>query len=125
MIISGKIPIYQQIYNQYKNYIKRGILENGEKLPSVRSLAKSLGINPNTVFRAFEMLEKASYIKTIPKKGFYVSYSNDVKTNDDYIGEQIKKWKKMGITREAIFEKINQIYIEKEGDSDDWNKKYR
>ena len=123
MIISGKTPIYQQIYNQYKTYIKKGILQNKEKLPSIRSLAQSLGINPNTVVRAFEMLEKEGFIITIPKKGFYVNYVEDIKSKDDYVSKQVKKWKKFGISKKTILEKLNHIYNE-EGDNDDWNKKH-
>lgn len=118
MIISGKTPIYQQIYNQYKTYIKKGILKNKEKLPSVRSLAQSLGINPNTVVRAFEMLEKEGIIITIPKKGFYVNYVDDIKSKDDFVSKQVKKWKKLGITKKTILEKLDHIYNE-EVDNDD------
>ena len=46
-------PIYEQIVNRYKNMIARGVLQPEEKMPSVRTLAMELSINPNTIQRAY------------------------------------------------------------------------
>ena len=76
-------PIYLQIVENYKLQIRSGILENGEKLPSVRELATQLAINPNTIARAYRELEMGGWIATVPGKGCFVcglrSYSESEK----------------------------------------------
>ena len=52
-------PIYTQIVDNFKSQIASGILQSGEKLPSVRELAGTLAINPNTIQRAYRELELA------------------------------------------------------------------
>lgn len=65
-------PIYLQIVENYRLQIQNGILENGEKLPSVRELATQLAINPNTIARAYRELELGGWIATVPGKGCFV-----------------------------------------------------
>ena len=65
-------PIYLQIVENYRLQIRSGILENGEKLPSVRELATQLAINPNTIARAYRELEAEGWIATVPGKGCFV-----------------------------------------------------
>ena len=74
IFLNGKGNVYQQIVDYYKRYITLKIIKPMEKLPSCRTLASELGINPNTVERAYSILEKEKYIITIPKKGVY--YTN-------------------------------------------------
>ena len=71
-IFSGKQDVYIEIAERYKEYIDKGILSGGEKLPSVREAACTLGVNPNTVAKAYARLEEEGYIVTLPKKGAYV-----------------------------------------------------
>lgn len=66
-------PIYQQVYDQLRRLMVTGILAPDEKLPSVRSLAMQLSINPNTMQRAYTQLERDGYIYSIPGKGSFVS----------------------------------------------------
>lgn len=70
--LSGKRNIYEEIVETYAKYIRTGALRTGEKLPSCRGLAMQLGINPNTVERAYSELEKRGLIRTLPKKGAFV-----------------------------------------------------
>ena len=77
--LQGKDSIYEQIRSQIEKFIKSGILKPDDKLPSVRSLAEDLGINPNTVMKAYQELEKNGYIYTVNKKGVFVSKDLDVK----------------------------------------------
>ena len=65
-------PIYTQIVDNFKSQICAGILQSGEKLPSVRELAGELAINPNTIQRAYRELEMAGWIATVPGKGCFV-----------------------------------------------------
>jgi len=65
-------PIYEQIKDGLRKLIVTGGLEPDEKLPSVRALATELGINPNTIQRAYNDLEGEGYIYSIPGKGSFV-----------------------------------------------------
>lgn len=65
-------PIYTQIIDNYKSQITSGILETGDKLPSVRDLASQLAINPNTIQRAYRELELQGWIVSVPGKGSFV-----------------------------------------------------
>ena len=77
IILSGKAPIYEQLYNGVAMLISSGRRAAGEKLPAVREVAKQLGINPNTVQKSYFLLEQAGLIYSIPAKGSYVSENAD------------------------------------------------
>ena len=66
-------PIYTQIVDGYRDQILGGILQPGDRLPSVRELAQSLTINPNTIQRAYRELESGGWIVTVAGKGCFVS----------------------------------------------------
>ncbi|MBE6552584.1 MAG: GntR family transcriptional regulator [Ruminococcaceae bacterium] len=66
-------PIYLQIVENIKLLISKGALSENEKLPSVRSLSLELGINPNTIQRAYGELERQGVINTVQGKGVFVS----------------------------------------------------
>lgn len=70
---NSNIPIYEQIYEQFLEYISKGILSVDEKLPSVRELSSKMHINPNTVVKAYKMLEDNGFIYSLPGKGSFVS----------------------------------------------------
>lgn len=65
-------PIYAQIMDAVKEKIASGILQPGDRLPSVRELAAELAINPNTIQRSYRQLEVEGWIVTVPGKGCFV-----------------------------------------------------
>ena len=65
-------PIYTQIADGFRAQIKAGVLRGEDRLPSVRELAAELSINPNTIQRAYRMLEAEGWIATVPGKGCFV-----------------------------------------------------
>ena len=65
-------PIYQQIIDGLRQQIRSGILEQDQRLPSVRELAAQLAINPNTIQRAYRELEMEGWIASVPGKGCFV-----------------------------------------------------
>lgn len=67
------VPIYLQIENQVKHYIAAGALEPGDALPSVRKVAADMRINPNTVARAYQNLERDGLLRTVPGGRTYVA----------------------------------------------------
>ena len=70
---SSGVPIYAQLESQVKNAVAAGALRRDQPLPSVRKLASELGINPNTVARAYQELERDGVITTVPGGGTYVA----------------------------------------------------
>ena len=65
-------PIYTQITEGFREQILAGVLQSGDKLPSVRDLAQQLSINPNTIQRAYRELEMQGWIATVPGKGCFI-----------------------------------------------------
>ena len=66
-------PIYEQIKDGLRHLVVTGAVEPGEKLPSVRALAATLAINPNTIQRAYNDLESEGYLVTQPGKGSFAA----------------------------------------------------
>lgn len=110
--LKGKDNVYEQIVSEYKRFIELGIIKKDEKMPSCRTLGKELGINPNTVVRAYSVLEKDGYIITLPKKGAFVIYSKEENKNN-IVNNQVKTYLsnvKDNISYEDIIKIINDIY---------------
>ena len=66
-------PIYEQIVERFRMLIVNGIMEADERLPSVRTLAVELSINPNTIQRAYRELEAEGYVYSMKGKGTFAS----------------------------------------------------
>lgn len=117
---SGKQDLYIEVAERYENYIKLGIMKDGDKLPSIRVAANEYGINPNTMARAYSYLEEKGLIHTLPKKGVYVTYSGTINPETDKVTHEsnelkncrnvIAQLKNGGITREQIINIIEEVY---------------
>ena len=104
-------PIFRQIVSQVERYVALGILKANTKLPSVRELALKLGVNPNTVSKAYSVLEERNVIVTISTKGTFVADSVDLKDKKilegiSKINLQISELVKFGISREEIINRL-------------------
>ena len=106
--LTGKENVYEQIVNEYKRFIEMNVYRYDEKLPTCRDLAKQLGVNPNTVSKAYTKLEELGYIKAIPKKGVYVTYKVNT-NNTDKIKNTIIGLKEE-IDYESLIKIINDVY---------------
>ncbi|NLV75398.1 GntR family transcriptional regulator [Keratinibaculum paraultunense] len=119
---SSSTPIYQQIVDNVKESILKGLIEPGEKLPSVRELAKILTLNPNTIQKAYQELERQKVIVTLRGKGTYVS-SDYKPRRDEYKLMEVKElFKKgiieahyMGFKEKDILNIIEELFKELEG----------
>ena len=111
---TGKREIYLEVAEKYESYIKLGILSPGEKLPSVRAAAQEMGINPNTMARAYSYLEERGLIYTLPKKGVYVSSPENGNENETTLTiearEVLSSLKDKGLTRAALATLIEEVY---------------
>lgn len=117
IVLRGKDNVYQQIINEYKRFIILGVIKKNEKLPSCRQLASELGINPNTVAKAYNILEEEGFINVLPKKGVYVIYSanNDLDKLVE-VKNEIIKFKNNNIEYEELMKIVNDVY--RRGDND-------
>ena len=106
-------PIYTQIIDGIKEQITTGVMMPGDKLPSVREMAGILTINPNTIQRAYRLLEFNGWIVTIPGKGCFVC------DNEAQIGQEVERWYTafdeatasliaLGVSREQMIERIKR-----------------
>lgn len=109
-------PIYLQIVNQLKELIIKGILEESQKLPSIRNLAKELKISVITAQRAYDELEREGFIYTVVGKGSYVASINkemyrETKTKivEEKLSEAIKHAKQAGLTEEELKGILNHL----------------
>lgn len=115
MFLNNKDSIYISIYNEFKKYIISKVYKYDDKLPSVRNVAIEYGINPNTVQRAYQLLEEEGYIKTISKKGVYVNYQSLDKINKyDEIKKEFQHIKKIGISKEDVYKIIEEVYNDRD-----------
>lgn len=114
---SGKQDVYFEIAQRFEQYIESGIYRDGDKLPSVRASANELGVNPNTVARAYALLEEKGYIRTLPKKGVYVTYGGR-KTDSDEIPSTasfdcrniLTVFRERGVLYEDLIAQVKEVY---------------
>lgn len=118
--LSGKAPIYEQLYSGIAQLISAGRLAPDEKLPAVREVAKQFGINPNTVQKAYSQLEQAGLIYSMPAKGSYVSSVSQAA--EVFRADALKRLsagltdaKKSGVSLDEVTQLANRIW------SDDGN----
>lgn len=109
---TSRTPIYEQIVNEIERYVALGILKEKTQILSIRELASNLGINPNTVKKAYDILENKNIIVSMSTKGTFIKENaSSVKENTikNYINEIetiIDKLNKLGLTKEEIIKRI-------------------
>lgn len=108
-----KRPIYEQVVEKMMNLIVRGILGANDKIPSVRNLAIELSINPNTIQKAYQELERMGYIYTIKGRGNFVSAPD--KWMDDHKAECLEeldrivaKLRAMGVDEQELIAHLEE-----------------
>jgi len=112
------IPLFEQIAYQILSLIEKGQLSAGDQLPTIRKLAVELGINFNTVARAYRLLDQRTVISTQQGRGTYIlpekkrgrPKKNPPETIEKLTRFYIRKAKHLGFNPDEIrvfFEKIN------------------
>ena len=86
-------PIYEQVKDGLRRLMVTGVLAPGEKLPSVRSLAMDLAINPNTIQRAYAQLEMEGYVYSVAGRGTFVAEGQELRELGMTEGEWIALWR--------------------------------
>lgn len=110
-------PIYEQVADRLKELMILGVLEEDGQMPSVRSLATELSINPNTIQRAYMQLEQEGLIYPVKGKGNFIADSQEVRkaSVNAYKRELkslIQKGKVMGMEEEELIYIIRECYKE-------------
>ncbi|MCR5785345.1 MAG: GntR family transcriptional regulator [Eubacterium sp.] len=106
-------PIYEQIRDRLREYIVSGALKEDEKMPSVRTLASQLAVNPNTIQRAYRELESEGYLYSVAGKGNFVSRSPDAdrqrieKLKADVV-KLLKELRQLGADEEEILKLLRE-----------------
>jgi len=110
-------PIYEQIVDRYKDMILKGIVEPDSQLPSVRTLAMELSINPNTIQRAYTELEHQGFIYSVKGKGSFIALNENLlqEKKKEVIGaveKLIIEAKMLKITEEQFIDIVKTRYKE-------------
>lgn len=107
----SRIPIYEQMRKSIIELIIKGILKEHEQLPSIRSLAKDLSINPNTIAKAYQSLERDGIIYSTAGRGSFVSELNKNIVKEYVLmdfDECVQEALKSGITVDELIERIKK-----------------
>ena len=115
----SKLPLYQQIAGHFQALILRGALPPGSQMPSVRSLAMELSINPNTIQKSFSLLEAQGYIYPVKGRGNYVADTTALAEREKQLlleetEELIRRGRELGITRPEYNAVLDRLYREGE-----------
>lgn len=111
---NDKEPIYHQIIEFVKKSVALGELKAGDKLPSVREMSQALGVNPNTLQRAYGELERIEITYTKRGKGSYIREDEDgiSKLRDEMAKEIIEKFfedmKSIGVNKKEVMRMISE-----------------
>ncbi|MEF3307117.1 GntR family transcriptional regulator [Paenibacillus sp. GYB003] len=114
-------PLYEQILDQVRSAIAKGEIGLGDKMPSVRELAQELRMNPNTVMRAYQELERDGLTEKRRGQGTFVTSSPErVQTfrtefASQYIESFLSQMESLGLTWEDIERYVRQKSAEAEG----------
>ena len=109
--LQSRIPIYEQLYKKVVELVLKGELKAGDKLPSVRELAKNLGVNPNTVSKAFQLLERDKVIYSLAGRGSFVSNINTDTVKETAFADfdrAVAEALNAGITKKELAETIHR-----------------
>jgi GntR family transcriptional regulator len=106
-----KRPIYEQIVSGIEDEIINGLISPDEPLPSVRSLATDLSINPNTIQKAYRQLEADGYTYSVPGRGSFVKNTEGVREMKKKevlrdLTDLIRRARELGVTEDEIKEAI-------------------
>lgn len=110
-------PIYEQIIDNIKELVLRNILKEDDKLPSVRQMASILSVNPNTVSKSYQELERQKVIVTVRGRGTFINKKEENFIDIDRVNKALEDLKKvsielfyLGFSKDKILGEIEKIY---------------
>lgn len=117
--LQNRRPIYEQIVERFQTLIVNGVLEPDSQMPSVRSLAMELSINPNTIQKAYSVLEQGGFIYPVKGRGNFVSGNKELKQKKQagiyqQLQELVGQAAELDIACDTFLDKARQYYQEAE-----------
>lgn len=115
--LQSRTPIYQQLKEKILRLIMAGAIGPGDPLPSVRVMARELGINPNTVAKAYQDLEKSGLIYSVAGKGSFISGEETLDRQMtasvlDRFREAVREARSAGVDRQTVLVLVEEVYKE-------------
>lgn len=111
-------PVYEQLIDNIREHVLLGNIAPGEQLPSVRSLAGELCINPNTIQRAYNELERMNFLVSVPGRGSFIS-DNLSELRDSQKKNIMRELEKLlvdsknaGVKKEEVETLLNKVWEE-------------
>lgn len=117
--LKSRVPIYEQLKNKTIELIMAGVLEQDSQLPSVRSLARDLGVNPNTIQKAYQDMEKEGIIYSVAGKGSFVNDIISVRQKEtdaalESLEHLCRQLKACNATKQQVIACVEKIFSEEE-----------
>ena len=113
--IFSPVPVYQQIMDQIRTLVSKGTMAPGAPLPSVRQLAAELEVNPNTVGKAYQLLELEGTIVTLRRRGAFVGETSSAQAGlarkrrlDEVVDRLLDEAKRLGLSEEDIMRTLGE-----------------
>ena len=109
----GKQDVYLEVAQRMREFILKGVYKKSEALPSVRAAAAEMGVNPNTVQKAYALLEKEGLIAVQPKKGAFVRQDQpkkNARSSEQDVKMILAEIKNEGVTMETLVKWIGEVY---------------
>lgn len=116
----SRTPIYDQLIRGVVRLKALGVLQPGEKLPSVRSLAGRLGVNPNTVQKAYQMLEAQGVIYSVSGKGSFLSERQGASDElllaaEDRVRKAMTEAAQTGVQKKRVLMIADEVFVRQGG----------
>ena len=113
--LSSRVPIYEQLYNNVVRLVSAGVLKPNDRLPPVRTLATDLSVNPNTVSKAYKLLENDGYICSAVGKGSFISPDLSVQNAEKEITlskleKAVQKSVSAGVSKEEVLKIVDKYF---------------
>ena len=114
--VMSRVPVYEQLIKQVEDQVLKGIMKEGDKMPSVRSLSMELSTNPNTIQKAYMELDRRGILVSVPGKGNYISaealkiVGNQSKEKLSDLKEIVRKLAYAGVSKSEITDMIEEVY---------------
>lgn len=111
--LRSQVPIFEQIFNQVRKMMILGIFKEKDQLPTVRQLARDLGVNPNTISKAYTLCEQYQLVESQPGLGYFVLNPENAKVHAISYFKQafqlhFKQMRELGLDDKYILEMIKE-----------------
>ena len=114
--VMSRVPVYEQLIKQVEDQVLKGIMKEGDKMPSVRSLSMELSTNPNTIQKAYMELDRRGILVSVPGKGSFISAEalkiggNQSKEKLSDLKEIVRKLAYAGVSKSEKTDMIEEVY---------------